>query len=111
MNNEFDNRLAEKPPANTLTPGGRVKSDPGRRLLVRYFMQVLWPAFLGAAMTTGVLFSVLDPLQIEWVHVHLHDSREAAYTAGFIVFWAIYMLACSITWFLATTEVPDIRRR
>jgi hypothetical protein len=69
-------------------------------------MQVLWPAFIGAAITVGLLFSVIDPVQIEWVHVQLGDNRPAAYTLGFLVFWALFALTCSMTWYLATTETP-----
>ena len=80
--------------------------DPGGGLLVRCLMQVLWPAFMGAAITVGLLFSVIDPVQIEWVHVHLEDSRPAAYTLGFLVFWALFAITCSFTWYLAMTETP-----
>ncbi len=96
MNNQPDN----------LTPGLRKVSDPGRKPWVRCLMQVLWPAFVGAAITVGVLFSLIDPVQIEWVHVHLNDSRQAAYTVGFVVLWAVYSVACAMTWYLATTETP-----
>lgn len=69
-------------------------------------MQVLWPAFGGAALTVGLVFSMIDPVQIEWVHLYLHDSRQAAYTLGFLMFWALYTMACSLTWYLASTETP-----
>lgn len=82
------------------------KSDPGKNLWVRCLMQVVWPAFIGAAITVGLLFSLIDPLQMELVQIYLHDSREAAYTIGFIVLWALYVFACAFTWFLATTETP-----
>lgn len=94
-----------------ITPGLREVPDPGRRLWVRFLMQVLWPAFLGAVVTVGLLFSLIDPVQIEWVHSYLHDSREAAYTAGFILFWILYSLACALTWFLAITETPSVSLR
>lgn len=81
-------------------------SDHGRSPWIRCLMQVLWPAFMGAAITVGLLFSVIDPTQIEWVHVHLDDSREASYTLGFLVFWVLYALTCSLTWYLASTETP-----
>jgi hypothetical protein len=89
-----------------LTPGLRPVPDPGRKAWVRCLMQVLWPAFLGAAITVGVLFSLIDPVQIEWVHVHLYDSRQAAYTIGFILLWVVFSVACTITWLLANTETP-----
>ena len=109
MSNELDNKDAHRPADGNLTPGLREVPDPGRKTWVRCLMQVLWPAFLGAAITVGVLFSVVDPAQIEWVQIYLNQSREAAYTVGFIVFWALYSLACTITWLLASTEVPKGR--
>lgn len=78
--------------------------NPGNRPWVRYLMQVLWPAFAGAALTVGLVFSVVDPLQIEWVHVHLGGNRLAAYTMGFLLFWTTYSFACSTSWFLAYSE-------
>lgn len=87
-----------------LTPGLRAVADPGRKPWVRLLMQALWPAFVGAAITVGILFSLIDPTQIDWVHVYLHDSREAAYTMGFILFWALHTITCSITWHLATSD-------
>jgi hypothetical protein len=69
-------------------------------------MQVLWPAFGGAAVTVGLLFSLIDPMDIDWVHNYLNDSRQASYTIGFLLFWVLYSLTCSVTWYLATTETP-----
>lgn len=92
--------------SDNITPGLRKVSDPGRKAWVRCLMQVLWPAFVGAAITVGVLFSLIDPIQIEWVQVYLYDSRQAAYTIGFVVLWVVFALACSMTWYLATTETP-----
>lgn len=78
--------------------------DLGHHPFVRCLMQVLWPAFLGAAATVGVLFSLVDPLAIDAVHEHLRGSRGAAYTAGFVLLWLLYGGACALTWLLATTE-------
>ena len=67
-------------------------------------VQVMWPAFLGAALAVGVFFSAIDPLEIEFVGIHLSDSREGAYTIGFFLFWILFMVSGSITWFLASTD-------
>jgi len=107
MKNKLNDGFTQNPVDGNLTPGLRKVPDPGRTLWVRGLMQVLWPAFIGAAITVGVLFSLVDPVQIEWVHVNLNGSREGAYTAGFIVFWVMYSVACFITWFLASTEAPE----
>lgn len=94
-------------PEKQLTPGLRQVADPGRTRWVRCLMQVLWPAFVGAAITVGVLFSLVDPVQIEWVHVYLNDSRQASYTIGFLLLWVVFALTCSMTWYLASTETPS----
>lgn len=72
--------------------------------LARAVFQVLWPSFLGAAMAVGVFFSAIDPLEIEFVGVHLADSREGAYTVGFFLFWMLFALSGAIIWYLAATD-------
>lgn len=72
--------------------------------LARFFMQVLWPAFVGAIVAVGLLFSLIDPHQFHGFSIYLGGSREAAYTVGFLFLWAVFSFACSLTWFLASTE-------
>lgn len=66
--------------------------------------QVVWPAFLGAAMSVGLFFSAIDPLEIDLVAEHLGGSSEGAYTVGFFLFWVLFMITGSITWLLANTD-------
>ncbi|MFK7964849.1 MAG: hypothetical protein AB8C46_12880 [Burkholderiaceae bacterium] len=66
--------------------------------------QVLWPAFMGAAMSVGLFFSAIDPLQIELVGLSIVSSRPAAYTLGFFLFWMLFVVSGTITWFLANTD-------
>ena len=80
--------------------------DAGRPL-GRYLMQVMWPAFLGAAAATGVFFSAVDPLQVDLVGIHLDDDRLATYTLGFLMFWVLFSLSGSLTYYLASTEHRD----
>ena len=93
--------LSEEPPRGG-SSGGTVV-DAGRRPLLRFLMQVLWPAFLGAALTVGVVFSLVDPLEIDIVLHHLDGNRELAYTGGFVLFWVLHALACALTWLLSTS--------
>jgi hypothetical protein len=76
----------------------------GDRRFGRFMMQVLWPAFLVSVVAEGLLFSMVDPHELVIVGVHLADSREAAYTVGFFVFWALFSLACGLTWILCRGE-------
>jgi len=90
----------------TPTPRKDPAMDEGRqpvgsRRLGRFMMQVLWPAFLMAIVAEGVIFSIIDPQELVVVGLHLADSREAAYTVGFLVFWALFACSSGITYLLS----------
>ena len=72
----------------------------GSRRLGRFMMQVLWPAFLMAIVAEGMLFSMVDPQELVIVGLPLADSREAAYTVGFFLFWALFACSSGITYLL-----------
>ena len=72
----------------------------GDRRSGRFLMQVLWPSFLVAVVAEGLFFSTIDPLELSIVARHLGDSREAAYTVGFFVFWGLLAASSTITWLL-----------
>lgn len=76
-----------------------------RPAAVRWLMQVAWPAFVAAAVTTGLVFSAIDPARLELFGRTLAGSREAAYTLGFLVFWILYAAACSLTWWITQADV------
>ncbi len=78
----------------------------GDRRLGRVMMFVLWPAFLMSAVAEGVFFSMIDPQELNIVGLHLADSREAAYTVGFFLFWALFSLSSGLTWWLAKSDRP-----
>lgn len=83
-----------------------------RPRLGRVMMQVLWPAFLMAIVAVGVLFSMVDPRELAIVGAYLADSRGAAYTLGFLVFWALFACSSGITYLLGhgMREPPADRR-
>jgi hypothetical protein len=58
----------------------------------------------------GVFFSMIDPQELDVVGLHLADSREAAYTVGFFVFWALFTASSGLTYLLAhgTGSPPDL---
>ncbi len=65
-----------------------------------FLMYVLWPAFLMSIVAVGVFFSTVDPQELEVVGLHLADSRQAAYTIGFFIFWVLFSACSSLTYFL-----------
>lgn len=72
----------------------------GERSFGRFLMQVLWPAFLVAIVAEGVFFSMVDPHELVIVGIHLADSRGAAYTVGFLMFWALFTISSALTYIL-----------
>lgn len=55
----------------------------------RWPLRLLWPAFLTACALELVVFAVVDPAALAWVHGRLHHSDRAVLAAGFFTFWAI----------------------
>lgn len=72
----------------------------GEGKLGRFLMQVLWPAFLVSIVAEGLFFSMVDPQELVIVGLHLADSRGAAYTVGFFVFWALFTISSALTYIL-----------
>ncbi len=78
----------------------------GDRKTGRILMQVLWPAFLMSIVAEGLFFSTIDPRELEIVGVQFADSREAAYTVGFFVFWILFSCSSGLTYLLAHGSRP-----
>ena len=52
-------------------------------------MAVLWLSFLMAVPAAGLLFSVVDPLELQYCVDLPTLSRLGAYTIGFFLFWSL----------------------
>lgn len=79
----------------------------GDRAVGRFLMQVVWPAFLMSIVAEGVFFAMIDPQELTVVGLHLADSREAAYTLGFVVFWVLFAASNALTYLLThASDVP-----
>jgi hypothetical protein len=50
---------------------------------------VLWISFLMAIVATGVFFSAIDPLALQYCVTFPEVSRMGAYTVGFLLFWLL----------------------
>lgn len=73
--------------------GAQVQMPP-RALMV---MVVLWPAFLMACISSGIVFSLIDPGELVILDRHWHVSNLGCYTIGFLMFWALGCIASSLT--------------
>ena len=63
-------------------------------------MWVLWPGFLMAIPAVGIVFTLVDPEDLHAFGQPLHFTRLAAYTLGFLLFWALGSAASALTCFL-----------
>jgi hypothetical protein len=67
---------------------------PPRALMV---MVVLWPSFLMACVSSGIVFSLIDPEELLILDRHWHLSNLGVYTIGFLLFWALGCIASGLT--------------
>lgn len=74
---------------------GKQDFRPGR--LPRIAMAVLWPSFLMACVTSGLLFSLIDPMELIVLDNRIHLSPIGTYTVGFFLFWFLGAIASSLT--------------
>ncbi|MFT0533479.1 hypothetical protein ACMHYJ_11735 [Castellaniella hirudinis] len=73
-------------------------------LHTRDLMWILWPSFLIGGVASGLVFALVDPLDLvflgEW-----RASRLTVYTLGFFLFWAMAALSSALTLRLAPRGV------
>lgn len=64
-------------------------------------MQSLWPAFIGAALCAGVVFSLFDPHQAGGLPRYFPQSAQGVYTVTFLLMWLANTVGCLTSWYLA----------
>nr|WP_255581851.1 hypothetical protein [Cupriavidus sp. AU9028] len=69
-------------------------------------MRVLWPAFLAAAIAVTVIFTLIDPGELDVFGRPLQASRLGVYTVGFLLAWAL----CAVSSALTLLMLPRARR-
>jgi hypothetical protein len=67
-------------------------------------MQILWPAFLMAAVLEMLVFVLVDPADLRWFGAApVELSPRAIYTLAFLVFWGVIATAGALTHLLELT--------
>ena len=74
---------------------------------MKRLMWVLWPSLLVAIAMDGVRFSTFDPLEIAYNGEPLFESRMAAYTVAFLVFWLFSASSSALICYLQSTLRKD----
>lgn len=76
-------------------------------MLGRRLMWIAWPGFLAACALQGLVFAVVDPLELQGFGRALGWSRQAVYAAGFALFWAATVLSSALTLLLSREPGRD----
>jgi hypothetical protein len=77
--------------------------------MLRSALWVLWPSFLAAGIGIGVVFTLVDPMELVVLGYPVHASRMTAYSLGFFVLWGICAASSAITCFLQAGAKPEDR--
>ncbi len=72
---------------------------------------ILWPAFIVAGVAEVVFFTVFDPEDLRPFGHPAGISRLAAYSLGFLLFWAFATCSSALTCFLQRRADEVNRRR
>ncbi len=66
--------------------------------LVRVLGPVMWPSFLVSALATWIFFLAIDPADLHAATFpNWEIGREAGYSIGFLMFWAVSAGASFLT--------------
>jgi hypothetical protein len=95
-------RLDTSDAARAADPDGPRKS--GR---VRFWVLVVWPAFLAACLLEALVFAMVDPGELHWPGYYFQATRQGVYTMAFFAFWLITM-ACSALVLWLAKAAPEI---
>jgi hypothetical protein len=77
---------------------------------VKIISWILWPSFLAAGIGVGIIFTLVDPMELVVLGAHTQASRISIYSLGFFILWAIAAAASAMTAFLVTSLRPGDRQ-
>ena len=58
---------------------------------------ILWPGFVLAIPAVGIVFTLVDPADLQAFGTPLELSRLGAYTCGFLLFWVLGSASSALT--------------
>lgn len=76
--------------------------------MIRLLMWILWPSFIAAGIGVGIVFTLIDPMELVVLGDHVHVSRMTIYSLGFFVLWAITAMASAMScFFMASMKIKQ----
>jgi hypothetical protein len=71
----------------------------------RTALQILWPAFVAAAVLELLVFAHVDPTDVHTLAgAPIELSRQAVYTLSFFGFWVVTAAAGAMSWWLGKRD-------
>ncbi len=61
---------------------------------------ILWPSFIVGGIAEALFFTAFDPQDLMLFGNPVNWSREAVYSVGFFIFWAVCAASSAATCFL-----------
>ncbi len=77
--------------------------------MLKQIIWILWPSFIAAGIGVGIIFTLIDPMELVVLGDRVHASRTAIYSLGFFVLWAIAAMASAMSCFLAVGVEGKVR--
>ena len=65
---------------------------------------IIWPVFLSACMLEALVFSIIDPGEINWPSYLGQPTRQGVYSVTFFSFWLVGIASNALVLWLATTD-------
>ena len=80
---------------------------PRKSQQVRFWVLIVWPAFLAACLLEALVFAMVDPGELHWPGYLFQATRQGIYTMAFFAFWLITMACSALVLWLAKAP-PEI---
>jgi hypothetical protein len=74
--------------------------------MLRLTISILWPSFIAAGIGLGIVFTLVDPMELVVLGEHVRATRSAIYSLGFFILWAIAAMSAAMSAFLLTDRHP-----
>ena len=75
---------------------------------IKIYTAILWPAFIAAGITTIVLTTVVDAVDIQLCFGFAELSRLAYYSVSFFIFWLLFSITTTASgYYLLSKTGPE----
>ena len=77
--------------------------------MLRLTLSILWPSFVAAGIGIGIIFTLVDPMELVILGAHTQASRTTIYSLGFFILWAIAAMASASSCLLQNNQRAETK--